>query len=158
MQKYQTDDQRKVIYEGKRPKRDLQKVIYEGKLRKGDVQKVRVPAFPVKHASGAHGPRSDQGCLRQGSAPGQVGEEAVQREGLLRWVCFRLVCKCFAESDANHDKKTRNNFNNNSSNIYDSSSKFLSGKIIFKLKSNFFSFIISEVFKPISIDLTVFAK
>ena len=40
MQKYQTDDQRKVIYEGKLPKGDLQKVIYEGKLRKGDLQKV----------------------------------------------------------------------------------------------------------------------
>ena len=40
LQKYQTDDQRKVIYEGKLPKSDLQKVIYEGKLRKGDVQKV----------------------------------------------------------------------------------------------------------------------
>ena len=40
LQKYQTDDQRKVIYEGKLRKGDLQKVIYEGKLRKGDVQKV----------------------------------------------------------------------------------------------------------------------
>ena len=34
LQKYQTDDQRKVIYEGKLPKGDLQKVIYEGKLLK----------------------------------------------------------------------------------------------------------------------------
>ena len=34
LQKYQTDDQRKVIYEGKLPKGDLQKVIYEGKLQK----------------------------------------------------------------------------------------------------------------------------
>ena len=34
LQKYQTDDQRKVIYEGKPPKGDLQKVIYEGKLQK----------------------------------------------------------------------------------------------------------------------------
>ena len=34
LQKYQTDDQRKVIYDGKLPKGDLQKVIYEGKLLK----------------------------------------------------------------------------------------------------------------------------
>ena len=39
LQKYQTDDQRKVIYEGKLPKGDLQKVIYEGKLQKSDLQK-----------------------------------------------------------------------------------------------------------------------
>ena len=45
LQKYQTDDQRKVKY--------------EGTLRKGDVQKVREPAFPVKHASGAFGPGAD---------------------------------------------------------------------------------------------------
>ena len=56
-------------------------VKYEGKLRKGDVQKVREPAFPIKHASGTFGPGADQGCLRQGSAPGQVGEDAVQRKG-----------------------------------------------------------------------------
>ena len=37
-------------------------------------------------------------------------------------------------------------------------SKFLSGKIIFKLRSNFFLLIISEVFSPISIDFTVLAK
>ena len=40
LQKYQTDDQRKVIYEGKLPKGNLQKVIYEGKLQKSDLQKV----------------------------------------------------------------------------------------------------------------------
>ena len=34
LEKYQTDDRRKVIYEGKLPKGDLQKVIYEGKLQK----------------------------------------------------------------------------------------------------------------------------
>ena len=39
LQKYQTDDQRKVIYEGKLPKGNLQKVIYEGELQKSDLQK-----------------------------------------------------------------------------------------------------------------------
>ena len=39
LQKYQTDDQRKVIYEGNLPKGDLQKVIYEGKPQKSDLQK-----------------------------------------------------------------------------------------------------------------------
>ena len=36
-----------------------------------------------KHALGAFGPGADRGCLRQGSAPGWVGEDAVQRKGSL---------------------------------------------------------------------------
>ena len=37
----------------------------------------------TKHALGASGPGADRGCLRQGSAPGQVGEVCFQRKGSL---------------------------------------------------------------------------
>ena len=52
-----------------------QKVTYRRYFTTGRVHKVQ-----AQHASGAFGPGADLSCLRQGSAPGRVGEDAVQKK------------------------------------------------------------------------------
>ena len=48
----------------------------KGDIQVGEVQ-VRNNKTLLKHALGASGPGADRGCLRQGSALGQVGEVRV---------------------------------------------------------------------------------
>ena len=56
------------IYKSKKPK--------EGGPTKGELQ-LENKDWRGQHALGAFGPGADRGCLRQGAAPGRVGEDAV---------------------------------------------------------------------------------
>ena len=78
MEKYQTDDQREVIYEGKLPKSDKQKVIYEGKLRKDDIQ-VGDPPFELNTPRAPSGPERIK--VAYGKVPLRAGWERMLCKG-----------------------------------------------------------------------------